>query len=312
MPENWPTTIGLLLITAMSVAVSIAAVRRVKRSAETTSARWYVYGAIAVVAVGLLVYRTIAVNQTWAPLQSHADGLLLLLALVAGIAGYLLLVRQMRGVGLFVGPALSVMSLWGVCASWWTFESFDAQSVWHNLHVIAVYAAAAAVILAAALGGLFLYVQRQLRRRDDPATSVRLLGRLATLEAIEGWMLNAAVAAFVLLSVTLGLGLADTTTRETALGTHWHANPKVIGAIGVWVVFALLTHARLAPQLRGRIAAVMSVLGFILLALVLAMALGGCESLGGTVHAGSDGPDDVNVGVDIQVTPGNRRVADTQ
>ncbi len=304
MPEDWPTTIGLMLITAASVGVSVAAVRRVRRSTEASAERWYVCAAIAGVAVALLVYRTLVVHQTWAPLQSHADGLLLLLALVGGIAAHLLLVRRMRGVGLFVGPALGVMGLWGVCASWWTFESFDAQSLWHKLHVVAVYAAAAAVVLTAALGGLFLYVHRLLRRRDDPAASVRLLGRLATLEAIEGWMLHVALAAFVLLSVTLVLGMADTLGRETALGARWYANPKVIGAVGLWVIFALLTHARLAPQLRGKIAAVMSLLGFILLAAVLAMALAGCASIDGTAHAGSDGPDDVNVGVDIQVTPG--------
>ena len=304
MPEDLITTLGLLIITANSVFVTVANVRRFNRRDDAQPRRSLglaTFLVSAAIALGVLVYRSVAVHHSWAPLQAHVDGLLLLIALLNAIVVYLLVMHELRGVGLFAGPLLAMMGLWGFCASWWTFAQFDEiGSVWKFLHLLMAYSAAAAVGLTAALGGMFLFVHHQLRRRDDPAKRARALEPLANLEAVEAWLMRVALLAFILLSVTLVLGGVEMTSGEADVAL---TDPKVIGAVLVWGVFGLINHARFAPQLRGKRAAWMGLTGFVLLIIVLAMAitLTGCAAPQGTVHLGSDGPEPVNVGVNVNV-----------
>ncbi len=304
MPDDMITTIGLLIITANSLFVTAANLRQFNRphtEREPGSVGRNLFILSTLIAAGVLVYRSIVVHYSWAPLQSHVDGLLLLLTVLNAIVLYLVVMHRLRGVGLFAGPLLTVMGLWGFCASWWTFARFDdVGSVPKVLHLLTAYSAAAAVGLTAALGGMFLYVQRQLRRRDDPAKRVRVLEGLSTLESIEAWLMRAALVAFVLLTVTVALGLVESTSDDA---TAFLIDPKVIGGVVVWVLFGLINHARFAPQLRGTRSAWMGLTGFVMLLIVLAMAitLTGCARTSGNIHVGSDGPAAVNMGGGVTI-----------
>ena len=177
--------------------------------------------------------------------------------------------------GLIILPIVTVALLWAVCASWWTFDTsrFDIAGVWEVLHIVSVYLGVAAAGLAAATGTMYLAVRRQLRRRDDPARGFRLLGSMASLEAIEAALMRSATAGFVLLTVALGLGVVQATTASTPMGGAWWASAKVWGAAAAWAASGVVMHARIAPRLRGRVAATISLIGFIVLLLVLAVAL---------------------------------------
>lgn len=304
MPDDWITTIGLVAVAALAVVALVSALRRM-RSADV-AADGFDLGAVALtslLSVGLLIYRAVVVHASWSPLESHVDGLLLLIAIVSIVVVYLRALRRLAGVALFTSPLLLLLGLWGVCASWWTFAAFDARGVWDVGHRLVAYLAAAAVAVGAATGAMYLYVERQLRRRDDPAAQVRVLGKLADLETIDRWMTRAAASAFVLISVVLALGAIDASTGVTAMGDRWLTDPKVIIAFVLWVLFAFAAHAHLAPSVRGARAAVMTLLGLILMLAVMAMAVAapGCQAVDGAVHIGSDGAGDVNVGAEVEL-----------
>ncbi len=274
MPTDLTTTLGAGLATLLTVlAIALMAVRwRGDGGAAGRAERALVLG-VAAICLGLLAYRTIGLNRAWEPLRSHVDGLLLLGGVVAAVLGYLQWVGRLRGTELFALPLLALVLGWAVCASWWSFELFTIRTVWDGLHILAIYIALAAVALAGVLGGTYLYIQRQLRRKDRPGDRIRALGRLASLEAIEEWMLRAATAGFVLVSLALVVGVVQVTGGGSRLGDPWWAEPKVIGGVLIWIVLGLVVHVRFTPQFRGSGAAALSLSSLLLMLAVLAMAL---------------------------------------
>jgi len=286
MPNDWITTIGLIAATVLGGAATGAAWRRWRgRAAEPQTPGRFVVTCgwlITLITVGLLIYRAVTMHETWEPLTTHVDGLLLLVGLLGLAIAYLQSVGRLRGLDVFGLPIVTVALAWAVCASWWTLDSsrFDVAGVWEGLHIVSVYLGVAAAGLAAATGAMYLVAQRQLRRRDDPAQGFRLLGRMASLETIETNLMRWAAVGFVVLTIALGLGIVQATTTATDMGSQWWASPKVWGAALAWAALGLVMHARIAPRLRGRTAASVSLLGFVLLLVVLVVAL----SVGGCAH----------------------------
>jgi len=282
------TTVVMAVLIALGIGGAAAALGRLRRrdvdrpGAIERALPWLIVAA----AVGGLAYRMAVEYQSWAPLHSHADGVLIIVALLAGIVGYMQWVGRLRGMDLFGLPMIAVLASWGLCASWWTFDQsqFSIRTVWSGLHITAVYFGLASVAMTAISGLLYLFVQRQLKRRDDPAGRIRLLGRTASLEAIDRWMIGWATVAFVMLTVIGVVGGIDASTGQTTLGEAWWRSPKVVAAAAGWLIFAALCHVRFAPRMRGRRAALLSVAGFAMTVAVLAMAMTGNDERAGDVR----------------------------
>jgi hypothetical protein len=273
MPNDLTTTIGMLIMTVIALVASVTAIARLRRREGKPRREAILTTIVAVLGVALLAWRRTVAQTSWHPLNSHIDGVELLMTLLAVVMSYLLWIGRLRGVELFALPLLTLLGLWGVCASWWTFRPFDIRGVWDGVHVTAAYLAIAAAALAAVTGAEYLFVQRLLRKRKDPSQRIRLLGHMASLESIESWMLTAATTAFVLVSIVLVVGTIDATSGTTQLGQSWYRQPKVlIGAAG-WLLLAAVCHVRFAPRFRGARAAILAVIGFIVILCVLAMAV---------------------------------------
>jgi ABC-type transport system involved in cytochrome c biogenesis permease subunit len=292
MPEDLLTTIGLLLALLVACAATVLAWRD-RRKDEAADGRLRQTGSfiVAVICLLLFAYRAVVVHDDWEPLQSHVDGLLLLLGLCAVLVAYLQWVGRLRGVELFALPLLVVMLLWAVCASWWSFARFDIAGVWDVVHLFSVYLGAAALAMAGVAGVMYLYAQHQLKRKASGRQRLQTLNRIAPLERIEQIGSRAALVGFVLLTVVLVAGAIRAASGPTVLGSQWWLTPKVIGSVIVWLLFGAVIHVRRAPALRGVGAAVMSIAGFLLLLAVLAMtlAMGGCATDGeGRIIISSD------------------------
>ncbi|MEX0742036.1 MAG: cytochrome c biogenesis protein CcsA [Phycisphaeraceae bacterium] len=276
MPPDWLTTLGLIAATLASVAACIAALRRTLGKAEHGKLQRIERGGVLTVVVlcgAVFVYRAVLVHQGWEPLSSHVDGLTLLAALLAAVVAYLQWADRLRGVDVFALPVLTVITLWGVCASWWTLREFEISTVWFRIHLWAIYLSTLSIATAAAAGALYLYVDRQMRSKDHRRERLKRLGRLGNLESIESGIVVAASAGFVLLTIALptgGVVLSD----EGQLHTGWWYTPKVLLAVAVWLIFAVVMHVRYVPTFRGRRAAVLSIIGFVLLMTSMGFALG--------------------------------------
>lgn len=291
MPEDWLTTIGLSVATVLTVAVAVVAFRRVRAAHSRrprASERWAMI-CVTLITITLLAHRAITTDHSWAPLQSHVDGLLLLAALLSAMIVYLQHTNRLPGIALFATPLLAILLLWGVCASHWSFRPFDIKLIWETAHLVTIYIGAAALAAAAMSGGMFLYVQSLLRRRDAPQRTMGLLGPMASLEAIERVIIIAASVGFVFITLGLATGLIVHTHRPDAMGSGWWHAPKVVGGAIVWIIYALIMHVRFAPMFRGRRAAALSIAGFAILLIILALTVaGGCSAAHGVIHIGSD------------------------
>ena len=111
-----------------------------------------------------------------------------------------------------------------------------------------------------------MYLAQMRRLKSKP---VRRFGfSLPSLEQSERVNRGAIVAAFPLLSAGLLIGVLLSASElrkarggEASLGVPWY-DPKVLSALGMWLVFAILLHARFRPSMRGRSVMILTIAAF--------------------------------------------------
>jgi ABC-type uncharacterized transport system permease subunit len=194
-------------------------------------------------------------------LGDNFETLICLGLLLALFVNYVQLTRPMRGLDGFVLPIVAAM-LAGAAIFAKTKPHEYVNETWSWVHRITAYGGAAAFAVACAAGLMYLVVNRRLRSKQfSPGPN------LGSLERLEHLILIAVALGFGLLSVGLVTGLVRIArmSGETHLGDRWFLNPKVLLALGVWVVYAVVLHSPINPSFRGRKAAVLSVVGFVLM-----------------------------------------------
>jgi ABC-type uncharacterized transport system permease subunit len=141
-------------------------------------------------------------------------------------------------------------------------------------HIVTVVVAYGAFTFAAVLSAMYLYLEGQLKKKKIGALFD--LPALDRLERVEGRFV---VAGFVLLTVSMALGLA--TQRATgALGVGWLKNAQILTALVTWVFCGGLVAGRAASLLAGRRQIFATLIVFVL---VLVTYLG-APFLSGTAH----------------------------
>ncbi len=132
------------------------------------------------------------------------------------------------------------------------------HSVALAVHVGAAALGTAALALAFGLAVLYLASEKQLKSKSTG----RLFARLPSLELIDRLGYQLAVWGFVFLSLAIATG--SLASREST-GATMPLQPKEAFAILAWALFAALIQARLVAGWRGRRAAMLVVIGFVLL-----------------------------------------------
>jgi ABC-type transport system involved in cytochrome c biogenesis permease subunit len=148
-------------------------------------------------------------------------------------------------------------------------------SAWSWVHGVTAFAGAGAFCVAGAAGAMYLIAYARLRRKAPPTISTSSIStsnaaaapHLASLERVEEVAFRAATLGFSLLTIAMITGLvivlrSDTGTR---LGPNWFRTPKVLLTAAVWVTYALVLHAPINPSFRGRRAAMLSIVGLVLM-----------------------------------------------
>ncbi len=255
----------------MSLAASILAVIRLRRHAMPQHSRkiqFSLTGTCLLGTISLVVYRAVFHGNSWQPLGSHLDGLLLIAMLFA--LTFLFVQRALvRGLAVFALPLLTVMLAWGLCASAWTYEPFAIQSLWRLVHLSSVYLGSLVLCTAAAAGAMYLYVQRRLRRHRGQVG----VEHMASLEAIERFNIGSATIGFALLTLALVTGLIIILDREGIhMDPQWWRSVKVLLAVTVWLIYAIVMNVRFATAFRGARAAWLSIAGIVLLVAVFSAA----------------------------------------
>jgi ABC-type uncharacterized transport system permease subunit len=260
------TTLILIALTLLSVLATIGALKRLRHPERpfTASFRQRLFVAIITLTTLGLFIRFWLAGGSWQPVTSHRDGLLLMSFMLAGTIFFIQNRARLVGLSAFALPVLTFVLTWAICASGPTYHPFDLPDlhpVWRGAHLTGVYLGTTCCGIAAMAGGMYLYVQARLKRKDNLGS----LGRLASLEALENLIIRTATTGFILLTLGLVSGAVVVSEGDRQLPPGWWFAPKIVLASLAWGVYALLMNVRYASGFRGRRAAWLSIVGLTLL-----------------------------------------------
>ncbi|WP_337176062.1 cytochrome c biogenesis protein CcsA [Paludisphaera sp.] len=245
----------------LALAVELA------RVAVRNPLRWY--AGVGLTALAWLVQTAYLVNRAWTsgtalPVTTPFESVMVLSWVVALIALYLMArwPRQVA-VGFFTLPlvlGLIAGAAWFVPRAEAGREWDGATAFWGTVHGVFLLAGAVCASLAFAAGLMYMAQMRMLKSK-----SIKRHGfSLPSLEQSERVNRGAVVAAFPLLTVGLLIGAALSVAemrKGASLAVPWN-DPKVLSALGMWLVFAVLLHARFRPSMRGRSVMMLTIAAF--------------------------------------------------
>jgi ABC-type uncharacterized transport system permease subunit len=228
----------------------------------------------ALAAAGLLA-QTFYLHYERPPL-AYAYGYLLLVAWALAVF-YLVgsLHHSRLAWGVFVLPLVLLLVGLGALGAWLDSpppgaRGFRAEGAFAFpvLHAVLLLLAAVGLCVGCVASLMYLVQAHRLRAKVPPNQGMRLL----SLERLEAMSRRAVALAFPLLTVGLVIGAALLLRAQLA---GW-ADLRVVATVVLWVVFALLVCLRFLAHLRGRPAAVLTIVTFALLlgCLTLAHPLG--------------------------------------
>lgn len=217
----------------------------------------------------LLTWHSISVVRatgTWQPLQDNLSAMLTLAILLAGFVLYTQATRAIASLEWLVMPVVVVLLL--LAGHFGTTQSHPYLTTAYSLvHRLATYLGALAFVVAGASGALYLTSADRLRHRFTKHTPAPPQpGVFGSLERLERLTYAAVTYGFAFFSVGIVTGIAWVVHEHghTRLGAHWFLSPKVILAFAAWAIFLVVLHTPIAPRLRGRRNAILSIVGLVL------------------------------------------------
>jgi len=132
------------------------------------------------------------------------------------------------------------------------------RSIWLTIHVGTIFVGNGifAVTFMAAI--MYLIQERQIKRKRLGS----LYTRLPSLETLDSINYFSLIYGFPFL--TIGM-ITGSIYAQYALGSYWRWDPKEVWSLITWLFYAALLHERLAVGWRGRRAAIMSIICFLIL-----------------------------------------------
>jgi ABC-type transport system involved in cytochrome c biogenesis permease subunit len=112
---------------------------------------------------------------------------------------------------------------------------------------------------------MYLVHARRLRSKVLPGQGLKFL----SLERLEEMNRRAIVLAFPLLTAGVVVGMA--LLAQAARPVRTWSDPRMLTAIALWLVFAVLLYLRYSRHVRGRRVALLTIVAFVLLVVTLAV-----------------------------------------
>ncbi|MGC2691587.1 MAG: c-type cytochrome biogenesis protein CcsB, partial [Desulfobaccales bacterium] len=204
-----------------------------------------------------LLQRTLAYG--YLPVASFGDALLLFDWVL--VAVFLLLNWRLpiRVLGALVAP-LAALIIYGALSLARGQETISPllRGVWLMVHIGLTMGGIAALTLNC-LGGIFYLIQERQLKAKRFGFFFRRLPSLSQLDTLNYWCLS---IGFPLL--TGGIVTGSIYAQRT-LGRFWSWDPKEVLTLLAWLIYAVLMHERLTVGWRGRRAAWLAILGFLVL-----------------------------------------------
>lgn len=139
------------------------------------------------------------------------------------------------------------------------WQDFSGERFWGMIHGILVLLAAVGICVAFLASVMYLVQLRRLRAKRPPGHGMQML----SLERLETMNRRAILWAFPLLTAGLIAGVA-LQVHQGHLLVGWES-PKIVSALGLWLVFAILLYLRYGAHARGRQVALLTLVAFAIL-----------------------------------------------
>jgi len=194
------------------------------------------------------------------------------------VAGYLLIQLKYRlsVLGAIIAPLAFLMSLAAFAFGSGSGEiPPELKTVWLPLHVTVAFLGNAAFALACGVSLIYLLQERHLKHKKMTA----LMKRFPSLESLD--RLNYTLLVWGFPFMTLGI-LTGSLWAAIAWGSYWSWDPRLIASGLVWLFYGALLHGRITAGLRGKKAALLTIIGFVV---VLGYFLAG-DTIFPSRHAG--------------------------
>lgn len=202
----------------------------------------------------VLVWHSISRNS-WLPLEDNFDTLIWLALVLALFVLYVQRRRPLGGLDWFVMPTVIMLLIGAVVSGVTRPQIHNIRSLWSWVHLAGAFGGAAAFAIAGATGAMYLIANYRLRHK------AALGPNLGSLERLEHFTLNAVTLGFALLTIGAITGFIKMRAEHSSMPVE-----KVVLTSAVWLVYAIVLHSPINPVFRGRRAAVLSIVGFLLMA----------------------------------------------
>lgn len=226
--------------------------------------------------------RVVRETGGWQPLQDNLSAMLTLAVLLAAFVAYIQVKRPVPSLEWLAMPVVILLLLMAGHFGTAKPETY-LPTTYSVVHRVTTYIGAVAFMVAGVSGVLYLLSDRNLRHRKRQGQHVPPQpGVFGSLERLEHLTYTSVTLGFALFSVGLITGLIwlhhDGSQR---MGPTWYFSPKVIFGAAAWLIFAIVLHTPIAPRLRGRKNALLSIVGLVLtlasIVAVLLMPAGGAR-----------------------------------
>jgi len=130
------------------------------------------------------------------------------------------------------------------------------HSPWLGVHATFAFLSYSAFSIAFGVAIMYIIQERQLKHRSVGS----FYRRLPSVEALDELSYKAVAMGFPLLTLAIASG---SIWANSEWGYYWGWEPKEIFSFITWIVYAVYLHARLIAGWRGRKAAYLAVIGFL-------------------------------------------------
>lgn len=132
------------------------------------------------------------------------------------------------------------------------------KNIWLPVHVATIFAGDGMFTIAFIAALMYLLQERHIKLKKRGS----FYSRLPSLETLDS--INAYSLIWGFPFMTIGM-ITGAIYAQSVLGSFWRWDPKEVWSLITWIAYSILLHERLAVGWRGRKAAVMSIICFILL-----------------------------------------------
>jgi ABC-type transport system involved in cytochrome c biogenesis permease subunit len=160
---------------------------------------------------------------------------------------------KLESLGVFIFPLVFMMSLVaavGNPVSAWS--SPVVRNAWLTLHIVLVLVGYAALVFTAGASILYLFQERELKRKKPR----QLYYRLPDLASLDDLISKSMTLGFVLITAAI---IAGAVWAFAAAKTNWVSDPKVVISFFTWGIYLAMVFFRVTAGWRGRKAAIMVV-----------------------------------------------------